>query len=48
MLIAQGTFIGYVQANLAVMVAERLDNGESIRAHVSDRQLRGIPYVTIE
>lgn len=48
-LLAQGTWIGYVQADLAVIVAEYLDNGRLPRAWVSDRNMpNGVPYVEIE
>jgi len=48
MMLALGTFIGYVQADLAVTVAEYLDEGAELRAHVVDRTDRnGIPYVEV-
>lgn len=48
-MIVQGTFIGYVQADLAVIVAEYMDQGTLPRAHVSDRNHpNGVPYVEIE
>jgi len=46
--LALGTFIGYVQADLAVTVAEYLDEGAELHAHVVDRTDRnGIPYVEV-
>lgn len=49
MLMCQGTFIGYVQADLAVIVAEYMDNGQLPKAYVSDHNApNGTPYVEIE
>lgn len=48
-LLAEGTWIGYVQADLAVIVAEYMDQGQLPRAWVSGQNApNGTPYVEIE